>query len=573
MAVTPAIPVSEIVRVTPSVISAAGNGLDLNGLILTTDWRPPIGEVQEFETADNVTDYFGEMSQMSALGSIYFLGFDNSLIKPGRLLVAQFPLVAVGAYLRSGAISSLTTLQAISGTLTVNIDGTSYDGTVNLSAQTSFSNAAYYLQTQLAIPNGATQASVVGSISGTTLTVDSVVSGSLAVGQVLGGTAVAGGTYVTALITGTGGAGTYTVSSSQTVGSASITGLVPGVYYDPVSHAFVIRSAVLSASSTIGFATGTAAAGLRLTDATGAVISPGADAGTAAGVLNAIMDITQNWACFMTAWEPTDSLKEDFASWNNSRGNRFVYAMADTSINDVQAGGPSTAVQAILNGTYAGIELIYENPEVDTVGGQLSAFFLGYAASIDFTRTNGRTTAAFRKQSGLAAQVVDATEAGYLRDYGMNFYGSYTTADEAFIFYYPGTITGDFLWADSYLNQVWFNQQLQLALITFLSQARSVPYNRVGYTMIESACMDPINQALNFGLIQPGVTLAESQKAQVNNAAGFTIDPIITQRGWYLLIQDAPASVRIERGSPPCTLFYTDGQSVQSINLASIAVL
>lgn len=63
-----------------------------------------------------------------------------------------------------------------------------------------------------------------GSISGTTLTVTAITSGALAVGQVLTGTGVTGGTTITALGTGVGGTGTYTVSASQTVASTAITG-------------------------------------------------------------------------------------------------------------------------------------------------------------------------------------------------------------------------------------------------------------------------------------------------------------------------------------------------------------
>ena len=61
-----------------------------------------------------------------------------------------------------------------------------------------------------------------GSISGTTLTVSSVVDGTIVVGATLAGTGVASGTTITALGTGTGGTGTYTVSSSQTVSSTSM---------------------------------------------------------------------------------------------------------------------------------------------------------------------------------------------------------------------------------------------------------------------------------------------------------------------------------------------------------------
>ncbi len=64
---------------------------------------------------------------------------------------------------------------------------------------------------------------VTGAISGTTLTVSAVTSGTLSIGVVLSGTGVTVGTTITALGTGTGGVGTYTVSASQTVTSRTIT--------------------------------------------------------------------------------------------------------------------------------------------------------------------------------------------------------------------------------------------------------------------------------------------------------------------------------------------------------------
>jgi hypothetical protein len=73
-------------------------------------------------------------------------------------------------------------------------------------------------------------ASFTGSISGTTLTVSSVSSGSLAVGQILLGAGLAGGLYISALGTGRGSTGTYTVStSSGTIGSEAMTAGGTGV--------------------------------------------------------------------------------------------------------------------------------------------------------------------------------------------------------------------------------------------------------------------------------------------------------------------------------------------------------
>lgn len=65
-------------------------------------------------------------------------------------------------------------------------------------------------------------ANFIGSISGTTLTVTLLKSGSIGVGQSLFGVGITAETVVTALGTGTGGVGTYTVNISQTVSSETM---------------------------------------------------------------------------------------------------------------------------------------------------------------------------------------------------------------------------------------------------------------------------------------------------------------------------------------------------------------
>ena len=62
-----------------------------------------------------------------------------------------------------------------------------------------------------------------GSIAGTTLTVDKVNSGQLAVGDVLAGSGIIDGTSIAALGTGTGGVGTYEVDTDQNVAEEAMT--------------------------------------------------------------------------------------------------------------------------------------------------------------------------------------------------------------------------------------------------------------------------------------------------------------------------------------------------------------
>lgn len=71
--------------------------------------------------------------------------------------------------------------------------------------------------------NNDNSAVVTASIAAAVMTVTAVASGALAVGQTISGAGVTEGTTITALGSGSGGTGTYTVSSTQTVASTAIT--------------------------------------------------------------------------------------------------------------------------------------------------------------------------------------------------------------------------------------------------------------------------------------------------------------------------------------------------------------
>ncbi|WP_423392811.1 hypothetical protein [Burkholderia sp. LMG 21824] len=116
-------------------------------------------------------------------------------------------------------------------------------------------------------------ASFTGSISGTTLTVTAVSSGTMQVGQILSGTGITTGTQILALGTGTGGTGTYTVNSSQTASSTTITAAggsnwLPGSFYGsttiPVTNANITLTAA-QYSKRIIFITGTLTGNVQVT--------------------------------------------------------------------------------------------------------------------------------------------------------------------------------------------------------------------------------------------------------------------------------------------------------------------
>jgi hypothetical protein len=92
-----------------------------------------------------------------------------------------------------------------------------------------------------------------GSTSGTTLTVSAITNGALAVGQVLFGVGVTQATVITALGTGTGGIGTYTINTSQTIASEQMNSATAGaVVTGSISTTTLTVTAVTSGTLAVG---------------------------------------------------------------------------------------------------------------------------------------------------------------------------------------------------------------------------------------------------------------------------------------------------------------------------------
>lgn len=492
------IPISDLVSVTPAVITAGGTVADLNGLLLTDNTRVPIGTVLSFASALAVATYFGNGTTEAALATNYFNGYDNAPDTPALLSFAQYNPAAVAGYVRGGSMAAVTldTLKTYTGTMTVTTDGTAKtSSSISLSGATSFSNAATIIQAAFTSPNFA-------------------------------------------------------------------------VSYDATASAFVITSNTTGASSTVVITTGTLATNLKLTAAAGAVTSPGAAAATPGGAMNTIVANFQNFATFATTFEPaTAADKVAFASWANGRNDTVAYVMWDTTAAPATSSDTSSAGYLIQQADYAGTILVWGPGSAN-----VAAFVMGWAGSLNFNRTGGRATLAWRAQSGLTPDVSDQTTAVNLKANGYNFYGVYANAGNEWNRFQDGSITGAFLWADSFVNQIWLNASLQNALVNLLSNVGAVPFNTAGYTQVEQSFSSVITQALDFGAIQPGVVLSTAQRNAVNGLAGRDIAQTLEQRGWYALVAPASAELRASRGPLAVTFFYTDGQAIQTIDLASIQV-
>lgn len=178
-------------------------------------------------------------------------------------------------------------------------------------------------------------AAFTGSITGTTLTVSAVASGVVSIGQEIVSAGVTAGTRITAHLTGVrGSTGTYTVSSSQTVSSRSMTTERP--YYLQFSNATTtvgmnfnigdsITGGTMASSQyplTLAENTGSNAAGTDLTLGNGYSLTPvilaSANTAPATGIRTFWMYVTDEGMM----WCTTNS-----TTYNNGWGATYTNAL------------------------------------------------------------------------------------------------------------------------------------------------------------------------------------------------------------------------------------------------------
>lgn len=363
--------------------------------------------------------------------------------------------------------------------------------------------------------------------------------------------------------------GTVDLSTATSFSNAATiiaTAISVSVEYNAQIKAFVITSGTVGAISTISYATGAAAPLLFLSADKGAVLDNDTTADTPASAAFRMKNYSENFATITyigTSFDE-DTLKA-FAAWNTTQNGRYwflTYGLDPLAIvpNSAVAFGAWLA-ETEQNGTtplYG--ELVH------------AALACGYAASINFEEANGRTTMAFRSQDGVAATVTDEQTAEALISNGYSFYGAWATANDRFVMFGNGAVSGDFKWVDNYLFQIFLNSQFQLANMSALQTYKSIPYNADGQAIVRAVMQDPIDQGVNFGGIRTGIQLSNQQASAINLELGFDAASQLFTKGWVLSVVLPSAQARANRESFIIKFFYTDGSSLQRIEMTSTNV-
>lgn len=343
------------------------------------------------------------------------------------------------------------------------------------------------------------------------------------------------------------------------------------VTYSSFTGAFQITSNTVGATSSVSFATAPASgtdlsALLNLTQAAGAIVSPGVAAMSVAENMSAVRTFSDNWVTFTSIYTPTDSEILALAAWAAGMGVDYLYVPWSTDAELLDPNSVSSIAAQLTAANAAATAGVYGSYAY-------AAFVMGAAASIDWDRINGVINFAHKGQSGLAPNVTDGQTAQALIKQNWSFYGNYATRNDNFYLFFPGVMFGQYGFIDPYINAIWLKNVIQVSCMAGLAASGRVPYNDAGYALIRAWLVDPVNRALRNGTIDAGVTLSESQKAQLIQEAGEDISEELFTNGFVIRIDDPGASVRVNRESPTISLWYTYGGGVNRLEIASTAIL
>lgn len=359
---------------------------------------------------------------------------------------------------------------------------------------------------------------------------------------------------------------------AQTVATA-ITGVTGS--YDSNTNSFTFTSSTTGADSTIGYASagdsGTdLSAMLGLTQAGGAVLSQGAAAMNEKANLDAVCEVTRNWVGFTTLWQGDLEEIEALAAWADVYDD-FVYFPWSSDEKLTNALTASSSPLAQIVDKYDVVAPLY-SPDW-----RLAAMAMACGASIAWTRTQGMKTWFAKYASGIAPNVLDEASADALEANRINFVGKYATRNDNFQFFNRGTLSSDFYgFVDVLYGSIYLRSAIQTSCMSGFKNVNRVPYNAAGEALIRAWCQDPINRCINNGVIDAGLALNESQKAQIMQETGDDGEDVIraiTSKGYWLGITLPDAAGRANREAPSVTIFYAYAGSVQALSAEVIAVI
>lgn len=285
---------------------------------------------------------------------------------------------------------------------------------------------------------------------------------------------------------------------------------------------FIIKSETTGAASTVGFATAPGSGSdisalLKLTAATAQYAVAGVIAETPVAGVTRVDGRGWYAITFASSVALTTSQHLAVAAYVEASTDRHLYGVTSDETAILDAGSTvDVASQLSLLGYTRTVG------QYSSLSDHAISSFFGRAFTVNFNGSNTTITMMYKREPGVAPEVLTATQASTIESKRFNVYAQYNN-DTAII--QNGVMSGP-----AYFDEIhgldWLANRIQTDLFNTLYQAPKIPQTDVGVNILVTACEKALTQAVSNGLVAPGTW----------NAAGFgnLVQGQFLSKGWYI---------------------------------------
>lgn len=327
-------------------------------------------------------------------------------------------------------------------------------------------------------------------------------------------------------------------------------------------QSFIFTATSTGVLSTVSYLTSPASgtdisAQLKGTSSTAITIIPGFAAETPVTCAADLADLSTAWygLMFQASTQPTDDQAVAVAAFIEALDVTRIYGVTIVDANIL-----SSAVTNDLASRLRDLEYEQSFVQYSSTSAYAIASFFGRAFSVNFAGQNTTITLMFKQEPGVAGEDLTQNQAVVLQDKRCNVFVDYVN-DTTIIQY--GVMSGP-----AYFDEIhgldWLQNAVQTACYNVLyTSTTKVPQTDAGVNQLVNAISGVLNQAVENGLVAPGVW----------NAAGFgqLSTGQYLKTGFYIYAQPVALqsqSDREARKAPPIQVAVKLAGAIQSVNVA-----
>ena len=530
-----ALSVSRLIRVTINLSPLAAARRSFGVLMIAGD-SDVINASERYRTYTGIegvaTDFGLEAPEYKA-AALYF----GQSPKPQRLMIGRWIRTSSAAELVGGILTSAEQVMSLwtiisAGTLSVTINGTVQNLTgLNFTAQTNLNGVATVVTAGLSggavctwdgekfvITSGTTGEGVkaTGTVTfdsnptaADTLTLNGVVITFVASGATgsqvnIGASKEATAANLQVFLNATVNASLTVANYSTALNVLSIeyktVGVAGNAYSLAESSAITLSGAVLAggaAASTLGYATGTISAQMKLTSGTAIEIVAGVDAETPVECAAILANLSPAWygLMFQASTQPTDEQSLDVSAFIEALDLRRIYGVTIVDTSVLSASVSDDLASEMKAAAYRQSFCQYSE------NAYAVASMFGRAFSVNFNANRSTITLMYKQEPGVVAEGLTETQALVLKDKRCNVFVEYVN-DTAIIQY--GVMSGQ-AWFDEVHGLDWFQDAVQNACYNLLYTSKTkIPQTDSGVNQIVNEISGVCDEAVNNGLVAPG---------------------------------------------------------------------